>query len=78
MPRRWEGGGSMMLSIKTGIKLVWLLHRIQEKREGGCQVMQVQGAEDFFFFFLVNLHTKNNEKQLKDFKQWSDMIQFTL
>ena len=42
----------MMLLEKKGIKLVWLLHRIQEKREGGCQIMQVQGAEDFFFSFL--------------------------
>ena len=48
----------MMLSRETGIKLVWLLHRIQEKREDGCQVMQIQGAKDFLF----NLHTRNNGK----------------
>lgn len=47
-----------MLSRKTGIKLGWLLHRIQEKMEGGCQVMQVQGAEGFLF----NLHTRKNGK----------------
>lgn len=58
VPRSCEGGGSMMLSRKTGIKLGWLLHRIQEKMEGGCQVIQVQGAEDFLF----NLHTRKNGK----------------
>lgn len=40
------------------------------KEEGGCQVMQVQGVEDF----LVEFNRKKWER-LNSFKEWHDMIQ---
>ena len=70
MLRHCEVGRNTILSRKTRIKLVWLLHRTQERREGGCQVMQVQGVEDFW----VNLNRKKWER-LNSFKEWHDMIQ---
>ena len=60
----------MTFSRKTGIKLVWLPHGTQDRKEGGCRVMQVQEVEDF----LVNINRKKWER-LNSFKEWHDMLQ---
>ena len=75
MPRPCEVGGCIILSRKTGIKLVWLLQGI--KKRGRMSVRSYKFKELRTFVAVFNLHNKSR-KPLQSFKQWGDMIRFAL